>query len=151
MAKRRKASKRRASSKRRVTRRRSTPRSRSSRSDDKSGMYVAALIAVVAVVGLVLLYHDSNAMGNATFEVNPGGSSEVYSIGWDLGEQVGQMWDGTETRKYCSLACGDACARAVNPQGTEQQNCYRSCRQNCETQIMQGNYLTDPNAAGRGY
>ena len=74
MAKKRKASTRKSA-------RRTAPvRSVSRSSDDNSGMWVAAVIAVVAVVGLVLLYTDSHASANVTY-VPPGGYSAAEQTG----------------------------------------------------------------------
>lgn len=120
---------------------RSVPRAPAPRSsgDDKSGTWVALIIAVVAVVGLVLLYNDAQMSGNAVVKGiqthSPGGVGEDSQVGWELGGQVALRYDGGEVREYCVRSCGQVCARALSSQGTQQGNCYGACQERCNSDV----------------
>jgi len=112
-------------------------------------MWLALILALVAVVGLVLLYKDMSPSGGAIVKglkaPSSGGLSAAEQTGWNLGPQVAQRWDGSEMLKYCSYQCGNVCAQSVSAQGKDQENCFRVCANRCESEIMQGTYNTNPN------
>ena len=139
MAKRKRSKKRRAAKK--SSSRRAVPKLPRSRSKDSSGMWVALILAVVAVVGLVLLYNNAGVSGGAVVQgvtTQPdSGYGMEREVGWDLGTELAEGYDGSETGRYCSSVCGDACAEAVPQGGTDQKRCQNSCSRQCVNTVMQ--------------
>ena len=117
-----------------------------SSSEESTGMWIALVLAVVAVVGLVLLYNDMSVSGGAVVTglnlPSPAGLGDDRQTGWDLGAQLANRWDGTEVDHYCDFNCGNVCARALSSMGKPQDSCFRSCQSKCQTDILANNYDT---------
>jgi len=104
---------------------------------DNSGLLIAALVAIVAVVGLVILF-KGGAEGAQVINVGPEPSyrqgyaieaPEVYKAGQLLGKQIAVTCDTQrkDRGECCSRECGDDCG--------PQDVCWRACINECKEAV----------------
>lgn len=102
-----------------------------------NGLLIAALVAIVAVVGLVILF-QGNATGNQIIIpehtlVNPGvlGEEAAYAQGVAIGETVAQdciaTYD-TSWQQCCSMSCTD---------NSLDRSMFRGCSYICQLRVAQ--------------
>jgi len=102
---------------------------------DNYGLLIASLVAIVAIVGLVILF------SGATTGAAPYSSGNDAKVGYELGGSIAQVWGpgSGEQNQYCSVRCGEACADAT-AKGLVQYvgDCYNNCDSTCKIVAREG-------------
>ena len=106
--------------------------------ESNSGLLIAALVAIVAVVGLVILFKGGST-GQAfvkgvslPHEVSaPVANADRYFWGVGLGEQISNACSksATDQVKCCDVQCGNICATG--------DECFEGCRKTCFNRVAQ--------------
>ena len=118
--------------------------------EERSGLLIAALVAIVAVVGLVILF-KGDATGNQTIVIgdtpsyrmndvaieNPAVYRAGTALGLDVADQCNQQVK--DRGECCSRTCGDECGPV--------DLCWRACLKECKQAIQLE--LTSQSAAYR--
>jgi len=96
---------------------------------DNYGLLIASLVAIVAIVGLVILFNG------ATTGAVPHTSSDDGAAGYSLGGTIAKVWNPAygDQNQYCSTRCGEACASAQAGGAVALVGeCYNNCASTCK-------------------
>jgi len=100
-------------------------------------LLVAASVALVAIVGLVMVF---GASSSGALYFAPYSTSVDGEAGYELGAWVAQNWnsDHGNQPKYCSYTCGDVCSQA-HAEGKVARlggDCSLNCDSNCNRILL---------------
>ncbi len=116
----------------------------------QAALLIAAVVSVVAIIGLVLANPSSSGAPVVKGLAGPdytqyGVRSEADQTGWDLGLVLGaRQYTSNQGNRACITECGPRCEMSFT--GKEVNDCFTFCKSACEkTQreiTMTGGYTT---------